>query len=579
MKSCKESTKLVTYGTAASAQNALRQGQFIPYFQPIVALRTGQLAGFEILARWQHPKHGIVSPDQFIALAEKQGWIDMLTLHLLRKAFAEAHSIPEPLTLSVNISPMQLRNSSLPGLIRKAAEGNQFPLARLVIEITESALIDNLDHATSIANELKEMGCRLSLDDFGTGYSSLLHLQSLPFDELKVDRSFVISMTDRRDSRKIVAGVVGLGQSLGLRTIAEGIETREQAETMLWLGCDLGQGWYFGRPLPAEDLPFVVAKHWPKPATSGSSPWKEISSANLDGSLSQHVANLQAVYYGAPVGLCFVDRDFRHVNINQRLADVSGISVENHLGHTIAELVPPDMYSKLEPYLQRALKGEVISGLEVTRPSPNPGEGTVIHNISYQPARNEAGDIIGISIAVVDVTQSKRGEEALRQSEERYRHAMQLSPHIPWIVDANGMNVEVGPLWEKITGQSPEQTSASGFQTVLHPEDLATVMPIVQNSLRTGEPMDLEYRVRTKDGGWLWIRSRAQACRGADGQIKEWYGAAEDISELKQLRQATQLAKVPIPQRPKPAQERPAQGHCQVPQSYNVPPDLHNTHH
>lgn len=536
MKSCKESTKLVTYGTAASAQNALRQGQFIPYFQPIVALRSGQLAGFEVLARWQHPQHGLVCPDQFISLAEKQGWIDTLTLQLLRKAFAEAKSIPEPLTLSVNISPVQLRDSSLPGLIRRAAEGSGFPLTRLVIEITESALIENLEHAASIARELKKMGCNLSLDDFGKGYSSLFHLQALPFDELKVDRSFVSSMTEKRDSRKIVAGVVGLGQSLGLKTVAEGIETREQAETMLWLGCELGQGWYFGRPLPAEDLAFVVAKHWPKPATADSSPWQILSCANLDGSLSQQVANLQAVYYGAPVGLCFVDKDFRHVNINQRLADLSGISVKDHLGHTIAELVPPGMYLTIEPYLLRALKGEVIAGLEVKRPSPHPGEGTVTHNISYQPARDEAGDVIGISIAVVDVTQNKRAEEALRQSEERYRNAMELSPHIPWIMDSNGMNVEVGPLWEKITGQSPEQTANSGFQTVMHPEDLATVMPIVHNSLISGEPMDLEYRVRTRDGSWLWMRSRAKAFRGVDGQIKEWHGTAEDISELKRLK-------------------------------------------
>jgi PAS domain S-box-containing protein len=427
MKSCKESTKLVTYGTAASTQNALRQGQFIPYFQPIVALRTGQLAGFEILARWQHPQYGLVSPDQFISLAEKQGWIDTLTLQLLRKAFAEAGSIPEPLTLSVNISPVQLRNSSLPGLIRKAAEGTEFPLTRLVIEITESALIDNVDHAASIAKELKEMGCKLSLDDFGQGYSSLLHLQALPFDELKVDHGFVTSMTERRESRKIVAGVVGLGQSLGLRTVAEGIETRDQAETMLWLGCDMGQGWYFGRPLPAEDLSSVVGKHRPKPVTGDASPWKEISSANLDGSLSQQVANLQAVYYGAPVGLAFVDKDFRHININQRLADLSGISVKDHLGHTIAELVPPGMYPIVEPYLVRALKGEVISGLEVTRPSPRPGEGTVTHNISYQPARDEAGDVIGISIAVVDVTQSKRDEEARQLSEDRYESNLECA--------------------------------------------------------------------------------------------------------------------------------------------------------
>jgi diguanylate cyclase (GGDEF)-like protein/PAS domain S-box-containing protein len=547
MKAFKESSKLVSYGSAANAQKALRLGQFIPYFQPVVDLRSGQLAGFEVLARWRHPQHGLVSPDQFISLAESQGWIDTLTQNLLRKAFAEANSIPEPLTLSVNISPVQLRGSSLPELIRKAAEGTGFSLTRLVLEITESALVDNLDHALSVTKELKEMGCKLALDDFGTGYSSLLHLQALPFEELKVDRSFVSSMTDKRDSRKIVAGVVGLGQSLGLRTVAEGIETKEQAEAMQWLGCDLGQGWYYGRPVPAEDLKSVVATRRCNLTTGDSSPWKEISSANLDGTLSQQVANLQAVYDGAPVGLCFVDKNLRHININQNLADLNGISVKEHLGRTIAELVPQSVYLTIEPYLLRALKGEVIAGLEVKKPSPHPGAGSLTYNTSYQPARDDAGEVIGLSIAVVDVSRNKHAEEALRQSEERYRHAMQLSPHIPWITDAEGMNIDVGPLWEQLTGQTPEQTVDVGFHAVIHPEDMATVMHVRQNSLLTGKPIDIKFRARTRDGEWRWMRSRGKTRRDADGHIREWYGCAEDISELKRLELASQLAAVISP--------------------------------
>jgi PAS domain S-box-containing protein len=427
MKAFAESDKLVNYGTAANAQQALRLGQFVPYFQPIVSLRSGQLAGFELLARWLHPQHGLVCPDQFISLAEKQGWIDTLTLHLLRKAFFKAESIPEPLTLSVNISPVQLRTSDLPGLIRRAAEGTTFSLTRLVIEITESALIDNLKQAKSIAGELRDMGCKLALDDFGTGYSSLLHLQALPFDELKVDRSFVSSMTENRDSRKIVAGVVGLGQSLGLRTVAEGIETREQAETMLWLGCDLGQGWYYGRPLPADELSEVVETPRQKLSSASSSPWQDISSSNLDGSLTQRIANLQAVYDGAPVGLCFVDKNLRYVNVNQRMADANGFSVKEHLGRTIGELVPPMVYSTIEPHLQRALHGQPVAGLEVKRRSRNPEDGLLTLSVSYQPARDEAGEVIGISIAVMDVTESKRAEETSRQCADRYRQAIQLS--------------------------------------------------------------------------------------------------------------------------------------------------------
>jgi len=161
--------------------------------------------------------------------------------------------------IAINISPQQLQDLSLPKQIEDIAATSGFPLSRVVIEVTESALVDNVDSAQAIAKGLKSLGVKIALDDFGTGYSSLLHLQSLPFSELKVDRGFVSTMTESRQSRKIVAAVVGLGQSLGLATIAEGVEKREQAEMLMWLGCDLGQGWPFGRPVPAEDLPAVIA--------------------------------------------------------------------------------------------------------------------------------------------------------------------------------------------------------------------------------------------------------------------------------------------------------------------------------
>lgn len=185
--------------------------------------------------------------------------------------------LPDPQWLAINISPHLLRGLARAKRIREAAEAAAFPLNRVTIEITESALVENLEHAQTISRELKGQGCRLALDDFGTGYSSLLHLPSLPFDELKVDRSFVGSMTERRESRKIVSAIVGLGQSLALETIAEGVETEEQAEMLLLLGCELGEGWLFGRPVPAEQLSDVTRARAPlscgsPPACGGISP-------------------------------------------------------------------------------------------------------------------------------------------------------------------------------------------------------------------------------------------------------------------------------------------------------------------
>src|SRR3569833_2058335 len=236
----------------SQVRRALDTGQFTPFFHPLVVLRTGKTAGFEVLARWNHPEFGMITPSIFIPLAERDGWIDELIREIVRQAFRA--EIPAPLTLSVNISPLQLRHSNLSLSLQAAAAETGFPLDRVIVEITESALVDNIAQALATAESLKALGCRIALDDFGTGYSSLRHLQSLPFDEIKVDQSFVSSMTGKRESRKIAAAIIGLGQSLGLTTVAEGVESQEQADMLLWLGCDLGQGSFYGLPTPAQDL-------------------------------------------------------------------------------------------------------------------------------------------------------------------------------------------------------------------------------------------------------------------------------------------------------------------------------------
>jgi PAS domain S-box-containing protein len=397
------------------ANRALENGEFLPYFQPQVQLRSGKLSGFEVLARWNHATKGIIPPDDFIPLAERDGWIHALTSQILEKAFRSALPLPSALQLSVNISPIQLRDRSLAKQFEEVARLTGFSLERVMVEITESAMTDNPAHARLTAEELKELGCKLTLDDFGTGYSSLRHLQSLPFDELKVDKSFVFTMVEKRDSRKIVAAVVGLGQSLGLTTVAEGVESHEQAEMLLWLGCDTGQGWLFGRPEPAESLPTVLSAPRQKVATSLAFPWKNLSIGGMEGLPAQRLAQLQAVYDGAPVGLGFLDRGLRYVNLNRQLAEMGGRSVEEYLGRTAQEMVP-DLYPKFEPYIRRALKGEAIAGFEINVPATGTS-GARTSLVSYQPAHDEAGEVVGVSVAVLDFTERKQAEEKLRQYE------------------------------------------------------------------------------------------------------------------------------------------------------------------
>src|ERR1700678_875770 len=382
---------------------AIERGEFLPYFQPLVDLRSGELQGFELLARWNRPQYGWIPPDEFIPIAERDGWIDLLSRELLRRGLDALGALPRRLMLSVNISSVQLRDLNLPDHIQAIAKLSGYPLENLTLEITESALTEDAGPEREIACALRAMGCKLALDDFGTGYSSLSQLQALPFDELKVDRSFVSSMTEQRESRKIVAAVVGLGQNLGFLTVAEGVEKAEQAEMLRWLGCELGQGWLYGRPMPEERLKSFVLES-EQTATPGlpNDQRGRVSISSLDSLPAQRLSQLQAVYDGAPVGLAFLDRNLRYVNLNRRLANMNGRPMAEHLGRTVAEMVP-ELYSSIEPFIQRALKGEVISGVEITKPASGTSESKTIL-LSYEPARDEAGEVFGVSVALVDLT-------------------------------------------------------------------------------------------------------------------------------------------------------------------------------
>ncbi|MCW3848322.1 EAL domain-containing protein [Sphingomonas sp. LB-2] len=239
---------------------AIPRQEIVPYFEQQVDLQTGRLHGFEVLARWEHPTRGLISPDLFIPIAEETGMIADLSLSIMRQSFIAARDWDPSLSLSINISPWQLRDAWLAQKIIKVLTETGFPANRLEIEITESSLFDNLALAQSIVGSLKNQGARLALDDFGTGYSSLAHLRALPFDRIKIDKSFVMSLNENADSAAIVKAIAGLGESLNLPVTAEGVEDAAIEERLRALGIAKSQGWYYGKPLSVTGVRRMLAE-------------------------------------------------------------------------------------------------------------------------------------------------------------------------------------------------------------------------------------------------------------------------------------------------------------------------------
>ncbi|MDO1580492.1 putative bifunctional diguanylate cyclase/phosphodiesterase [Rhizobium oryzicola] len=240
-------------------RDAIRAGGIQPYYQPIVDLQKSRIIGFEALARWQMGGE-FISPMDFIPLAEETGLIMELTESLLRRACEDAMNWPPEVILSFNISPIQLQDKLLGLRILKILSQTGFQPKRLEIEITETALIQDVNTAAVVLSDLRTAGISVALDDFGTGYSSLAQLSNFSFDKIKIDRSFVASFQDQEKQEKIVKAIVGLGIGLEVPTTAEGIETPDQLTSLIDMGCTYGQGYFFGKAVPATEALNMLAE-------------------------------------------------------------------------------------------------------------------------------------------------------------------------------------------------------------------------------------------------------------------------------------------------------------------------------
>lgn len=244
-------------------RQALQDNRFQLAFQPQIACRDHSFVGMESLLRWQDLVLGQVRPDEVVMVAEHLGLMGQLTHWVVNASLREYAKLIQagiPGTISINLAPVNLRDRELPALIQDALAVWQVPAGRVVLEITESALIENIDQALASLHALKQVGCQLALDDFGTGYSSLSYLKRLPIDELKIDRSFIVAMHESEKDAGIVDAIIRLAHLLGLVVVTEGVEDEQTAAMLKQMGNDVIQGFCFARPMPAAEIPAFLAR-------------------------------------------------------------------------------------------------------------------------------------------------------------------------------------------------------------------------------------------------------------------------------------------------------------------------------
>jgi len=243
---------------------AIAADELVLYYQPKLDLRTGEVLSVEALVRWQHPRRGLVQPDEFIPIAESTSLMRPLTEWVVQEAvrqMTEWRKMNHEIAVSVNVSARSLVDQSLPPFLLGALEASSIPPSQLKVEVTETAIVANPELGRRFLDQLHQAGVRISLDDFGQGATSLLSLANLPLDELKVDRAFVLGMVESEDQRSVVEFVISLGHRLGFTVVAEGIETEAAAEMLLSMGCDEGQGYLYSRPIPAAQFESWLIHH------------------------------------------------------------------------------------------------------------------------------------------------------------------------------------------------------------------------------------------------------------------------------------------------------------------------------
>jgi diguanylate cyclase (GGDEF)-like protein/PAS domain S-box-containing protein len=440
-------------------RKAIEKEELHLYYQPIIDLKTSKLLGFEALLRWKHSQKGLISPADFIPIAEETGLIIPIGLWVLEqsckqlKYWGEKFPKNHHLSVSVNLSVKQLLSrenlleSISNNLIKYKLNKN-----KLKLEITETFLMENSESATELLRELKALGLDLNMDDFGTGYSSLSYLHRFPIDTLKIDRSFISSMGTNGEDTAIVSTIISLAHNLGMTVTAEGIETKEQLHRLQKMGCDYGQGYYFSPPVNAEIATELITKD-----NEYSNNWQlnlfcEINDnlTTKNKKLADLLANDEKLYsyiiQTLAEGIWILDPHNKTVFINQKMARILGYKPTEMSGKHLFDFIPEQNEEITAINFERRILGigedddfklQCKNGLEIS----------VI--INSHPIIDQQGEYIGVLIMITDITARKKAELALKQQTEKEKIITEIAQKIRQSLDwENILNTTVAEVRE-----------------------------------------------------------------------------------------------------------------------------------